>query len=130
VAAHREHVEQRLGRVLVPAVAGVEDRDVEVARELERRAGAAERTTTQSTPIASSVSAVSLNDSPLETDEPLAEKLMTSADSRLAAMSKLMRVRVESSRKRLHTTLPRSVGTDLRGGRRSAAAARRCRGWW
>jgi hypothetical protein len=38
--------------------------------------------TTASAPIASSVSAVSLSDSPLETLDPLAEKLMTSADRR------------------------------------------------
>jgi hypothetical protein len=41
--------------------------------------------TTASAPIASRVSAVSLRLSPLDTLEPLAEKLMTSADSRLAA---------------------------------------------
>ena len=63
----------------------------------------------------------------METLLPLAEKLMTSADSRLAASSKLMRVRVESSKKRLTTVRPRSVGSfltsrpasagvDLRGG--------------
>ena len=55
------------------------------------------RTTTASAPIAWSVSAVSLSDSPLDTLDPLAEKLMTSADSRFAAVSKEMRVRVESS---------------------------------
>ena len=67
------------------------------------RCGAPEaqcRMTTASAPIADSVWAVSLRDSPLETDEPLAAKLMTSAESRLAAASKEMRVRVESSKKR------------------------------
>jgi hypothetical protein len=54
---------------------------------------------------------VSLRDSPLESEEPLAEKLMTSADSRLAAASNEMRVRVESSKKRLTTVRPRSVGS-------------------
>jgi hypothetical protein len=47
--------------------------------------------------MASSVSAVSLRLSPLETLEPLALKLITSADSRLAAASNEMRVLVESS---------------------------------
>jgi hypothetical protein len=53
--------------------------------------------TTASAPIACSVSAVSLRLSPLDTLEPLAEKLMTSAESRLAAASNEIRVRVESS---------------------------------
>ena len=64
------------------------------------RCGAPEagcRITTASAPIASSVSAVSLRLSPLATLEPLAEKLMTSADSRLAAASNEILVRVESS---------------------------------
>ena len=71
------------------------------------------RMTTASAPIACSVSAVSLSDSPLDTLEPLAEKLMTSADSRLAAVSNEMRVRVESSKNRLTTVRPRSVGSFL-----------------
>jgi len=64
------------------------------------RCGAPEagwRTTTASAPIASRVSAVSFRLSPLETLDPLAEKLITSADSRLAAASNEIRVRVESS---------------------------------
>ncbi len=51
----------------------------------------------QSTPIASMVSTVSRSDSPLFTDDVDTEKLSVSADSRLAACSKLRRVRVESS---------------------------------
>jgi hypothetical protein len=51
-----------------------------------------------STPIASSVHAVSLKLSPLETELLLsAAKLMTSAESRLAASSNEMRVRVDAS---------------------------------
>ena len=57
--------------------------------------------------------AVSLRDSPLDSEEPLAEKLMTSALRRLAAASKESLVRVESSKKRLTTVLPRSVGSFL-----------------
>jgi hypothetical protein len=55
------------------------------------------RTTMASTPMASMVSTVSRSDSPLLTDEVDTEKLRVSADSRLAACSKLSRVRVESS---------------------------------
>ena len=44
-----------------------------------------------------SVSTVSFSDSPFSTLEPLAAKLTTSADSRLAASSKELRVRVEAS---------------------------------
>ena len=68
--------------------------------QLASRCGAPEalcRTTTASAPMASRVSAVSLRLSPLATLDPLAEKLMTSADSRLAAASKEILVRVESS---------------------------------
>ena len=73
------------------------------------------RMTTASAPIASRVSAVSLSDSPLDSEEPLAEKLMTSAESRLAAASKEMRVRVESSKNRLTTVRPRRAGSFLIG---------------
>ena len=38
-------------------------------------------------------------------------RLMTSADRRLAAISNVVRVRVEFSKKRLNTALPRSSGT-------------------
>ncbi len=51
----------------------------------------------QSIPIASMVSAVSRSDSPFLTEEVDTEKFMVSAESRLAAVSKLRRVRVESS---------------------------------
>ena len=77
--------------------------------------------TTASAPMASRVSAVSFRLSPLATLEPLAEKLITSADSRLAAASNEIRVRVESSKNRLTTVRPRSVGSFLIG--RSASWA-------
>src|SRR5690625_6649157 len=44
----------------------------------------------------------------------LAAKLMTSAESRFAAASKLIRVRVESSKKRLTTVWPTRVGQTVR----------------
>ena len=65
-----------------------------------KRCGAPEagwRITTASIPMAFKVWAVSFRDSPLDTDEPRAAKLITSALRRLAAASKEMRVRVESS---------------------------------
>ena len=50
-----------------------------------------------STPMASMVWTVSRSDSPFFTDDEPREKFMVSADSRLAAVSKDRRVRVESS---------------------------------
>ena len=47
----------------------------------------------------------------LTTLEVEAATLIASADKRFAAISKLVRVRVEASKKRLMTVFPRSVGT-------------------
>ena len=69
------------------------------------------RTTNASTPIAAIVSIVSRRLSPLFTLDVLTLKSSMSADRRLAAVSKDSRVRVESSKNRLHTVLPRSAGT-------------------
>ena len=49
--------------------------------------------------------------SPLLTLLDETAKFIVSADSRLAAVSKLVRVRVESSKNRLTTLRPRSAGT-------------------
>ena len=57
------------------------------------------------------VSMVSRRLSPLLTLLDDTAKFMTSALSRRAAVSKLVRVRVESSKNRLTTVLPRSAGT-------------------
>src|SRR6478752_4561267 len=46
-------------------------------------------------------------------DDTLIARLMTSADKRLAAISKVVRVRVDGSKKRLKIALPRSRGTFL-----------------
>ncbi len=67
-----------------------------------------------SAPIASMFRAVSMKVSPLERLETLAEKSWVSAESRLAARLKLVRVRVEFSKKRLKTIRPWSAGTFLR----------------
>ncbi len=54
---------------------------------------------------------VSSSDSPLVAEERAMSRLMTSADRRLAAISKVVRVRVEFSKNRLNTLLPRRSGT-------------------
>ena len=54
---------------------------------------------------------MSFSDSPLSTDEPLDLTDMTSAESRLAASSKLDDVRVDDSKNRLTTVRPRRVGS-------------------
>src|SRR5262245_57639214 len=71
------------------------------------------RMTIASGAIACKFSAVSINVSPLTTLEVEAEMLMASADRRFAAISKLVRVRVEASKKRLMMVFPRNVGTFL-----------------
>ena len=68
---------------------------------------------TRSHAIAESVSAVSASDSPLTVAEVDAEKFSPSAERRLAAISKLVLVRVLGSRKRLTIVRPRSVGSFL-----------------
>ena len=71
------------------------------------------RTTTMSMRIASRFRAVSTSVSPLETLEPSEATFTVSADIRFSANSNEMRVRVEGSKKRLTTVMPRSVGTFL-----------------
>ena len=69
------------------------------------------RMTKASTPIAATVSIVSRRLSPLFTLDVPTLNVITSADRRLAAVSNDRRVRVESSKNRLQTVLPRSAGT-------------------
>src|SRR3954467_5368077 len=71
------------------------------------------RTTKISACMAERLATGSRSDSPLVCDETAMFRLMTSADRRLAAISKVVRVRVEGSKKRLNTLLPRSSGTFL-----------------
>ena len=66
---------------------------------------------TASIPMASMVSMVSRRDSPFLTEDEPAAKESTSADIRLAAVSKDIRVRVESSKNRVATVRPRRAGT-------------------
>src|SRR5687767_15046906 len=67
----------------------------------------------QSGAIASRFSAVSRSVSPFDKLDEETLMLTASADSRLAASSKDVRVRVDDSKKRLMTVLPRKVGTFL-----------------
>jgi hypothetical protein len=61
--------------------------------------------------IAERFATVSSTDSPLVWEEMLIARLITSADRRFAAISKVVRVRVLGSKNRLNTALPRSSGT-------------------
>ena len=79
------------------------------------------RMTNASTPIAAIVSIVSRRLSPLFTLDCATANVIVSADRRLAAVSKLSRVRVESSKNTLHTVLPRSAGTFGLGRRLTSA---------
>src|SRR5215831_15183530 len=63
--------------------------------------------------IATRLSIVSSSVSPLLVDETPMLRLITSAESRLAAISNVVRVRVLFSKNRLNTVLPRSRGTFL-----------------
>ncbi len=112
----RQDVEQPLGRVLVLPVAGVDDVGADpLRRETPRRPRHAWRITTMSIRIASRLRAVSTRVSPLLTEDPWAATLTVSAESRFSANSKLMRVRVEASKKRLTIVFPRRAGTFLIG---------------
>jgi hypothetical protein len=65
--------------------------------------------------IASRFFAVSTRVSPFVTEEAAEVQLSASAESTFAAISKELRVRVEASKKRFTTLLPRSDGTFLIG---------------
>ena len=59
--------------------------------------------------IATRLSTVSSSVSPLLVDDTPMLRLITSADSRLAAISNVVRVRVEFSKNRLNTELARAA---------------------
>ena len=69
------------------------------------------RTTKMSASIATRLSTVSSSVSPFDVDDAPMLRLITSADRRFAAISNVVRVRVEFSKNRLNTALPRSSGT-------------------
>jgi hypothetical protein len=121
VAADGQRVEQRLRRVLVGAVAGIDHRAVDLAGEQIATAPAAWwRTTRMSGRIAFSVCAVSISVSPFFTEDELTDMFMTSAPSRLPASSNEDCVRVEASKNRLIWVRPRSVARFFSTWRESA----------
>src|SRR5580765_1732514 len=69
------------------------------------------RTTNMSAYIAERLSTVSSRVSPLVEDDTAMFRLITSADKRFAAISKVVRVRVDGSKNRLKIDLPRRSGT-------------------
>src|SRR4051812_5973972 len=69
------------------------------------------RMTKMSACIAERFATVSSSDSPFVCEEAAMLRLITSAESRFAAISKVVRVRVEGSKNRLNTLLPRRIGT-------------------
>src|SRR5438105_4941895 len=81
---------------------------------LAMRNGAPEdacRTTKISACMAERLATVSRSDSPFVCEDTAMFRLMTSAERRLAAISNVVRVRVEGSKNRLKTLLPRRSGT-------------------
>ena len=98
VLANREGVEQRLRRMLVHAVAGVDDARLADARQQVARApDEAWRSTIMSGAIASMFIAVSTSVSPLSTLDAATAMFSVSALSALSAISNEVRVRVLGS---------------------------------
>ena len=126
-----QRVEQRLGRVLVRAVAGIDDRAGDLLGEQSDRARPSDgaRSSTSGR-MALSVIAVSISVSPFFTDEVATDMFMTSAPSRLPASSNEACVRVEASKNRLICVRPFSADFFLSVRRLTAtsASARSSRG--
>ena len=94
---HGAQVEQRLGRMFVHAVAGVEHGQAGLRLEQPGAPDELWRRMMASAPSARRVRPVSLSDSPFSMLEERLETSVVSAPSPLAASSKLVRVRVEDS---------------------------------
>jgi hypothetical protein len=93
----RQRVEQRLGRVPVAAVAGIDDGTVDLLGQQMNRPRFGWRTTSTSGGIPSKVIAVSIRVSPLTIALAGNNMLITPPLSRLSATSNEVRVRVELS---------------------------------
>jgi len=107
-------VQKRLRGMLVGAVARVDDG---MGRWRARKWGAPEaawRITMASGRMAARVLSVSTSDSPLLTLEPEAVMPIASAPRRLAAISKLVRVRVDASKNRLTIMRPFRMSSRLK----------------
>ena len=114
--ANREGVEERLRRMLVRAVAGVDDRGRQPLGEHLRRAGMLVADDDHVRAHRHQVlGGVDERFALSRRDEPEAEKLSVSAERRFSAISNETRVRVDASMKRLMTSCPRSAGTFLTG---------------
>jgi GNAT superfamily N-acetyltransferase len=115
VVADGVHVEQPLRGVRVAAVAGVDD--VHVRRDvLGDQVGRARLAVAHHEQVGRHRRQVGdgvQQRLALAAEERAMSRLMTSADSRVAAISKVVRVRVLFSKNRLNTLLPRSSGTFL-----------------
>ena len=114
VVADGVQVEQPLRRVRMAAVAGVDHVLVrlDVARDQVRRAArsrGARRRCRPASPRGWPPCRAATR--PWTVEDTAMLRLMTSAERRLAAISKVVRVRVEGSKNRLNTLLPRSSGT-------------------
>ncbi len=132
VVADGVHVEQALGRVRMAAVAGVDHVDMRSGRcrsgawrsgRARPTAHGAPRTCRHAWPPGCRWCRAATR--PCWSTEAGMFRLMTSADRRLEAISKVVRVRVEFSKNRLNTLLPRISGTFLTSRSRDADEARR-----
>ena len=88
---------QRLRRMRMRPVTGVDDAHASLPRREPRGAGRGWRRTQTVTPVRSSVRSVSTSDSPLPTLLPAMARSTVVAPSAFAASSKLTRVRVDGS---------------------------------
>ena len=111
--ADRVQVQQGLGGMLMPSVAGVDHRYFTPRARVSAAPADECRRTMMSACIASILRAVSSSVSPLTTLLEEGEKLITSALNRLAANSNEVRVLVLGSKKRFTTVRPRNAGTFL-----------------
>ena len=109
IAADGQRVEQRLGRMLVRAVAGVDDRAVDLAREQMHRARVSDGAPRECRDAWRSASSRYRSASRPFSLEPPTAMFMTSAPSRFPASSNDDWVRVEASKKRLIWVRPRKV---------------------
>ena len=114
VAADGQRVEQRLGRMLMRAVAGIDHGAVDLLREEATAPAAWWRTTRRSGCMAFSVIAVSISVSPFFTDEARDRHVHHVGAEPLAGELEGGWVRVEASKKRLICVRPRSVAFSSR----------------
>src|SRR5260364_422385 len=115
VIADRIHIEQPLRRMCMPAVARIDDMQMRRAmlRNQERRAASRMPDDAHIRPHRAQGMNRSSSDSPFCVEDAGISRFSTSADKYLAAISNVERVRVECSKKRLKTDLPRSNGLFL-----------------